>query len=254
MGKFRTIYENLIDLSEAMISASSEEEDLPVANIAHPFRSYKWRTTGDSDETATIDLAAEYNPLAVAIIDHNLTSGAVITYESSNDADFDPLISQETLTWRAGIIFLFLATNSARYHRINFQDSSNPDGYIEIGRVFLGDYFEPTKNFHMNYSDGGDDLSVVSAAEGGQLFGDERDERRKLGLNWTAPVWMNNDDKLDFQAFVQSVKTTRSFIIFIDHELLPGEVYYGRLANRPTFTNKNQLNWWETAIEFEGAL
>lgn len=253
MGKFRTIYENLVDLAAA-ISASSEETDLPATNVAHPFRTYKWRATGDSNETITIDLGSEYSVLAVALIGHNFSSGAAIKYQSSNDSDFDPLIADEALTWRNGIIFKFLTSNSARYHRVNIQDASNPDGYVELGRLFLGDYFEPVKNFHMRFSDGGDDLSTVSPSEGGQIFGDEKSERRKLGLNWTAPVSMNNDDKQDFQAFVQSVKTTRPFVLFLDHELLPAEVYYGRLVNRPTFQNQNNLSWWETTIEFEEAL
>lgn len=255
MAKVRFAYENLIDLDGISIAASSEEEDLPVSNIAHPFRTYVWRSTDDTSETITIDLLSAYSVLCAAIIAHNLTSGATITYESSNDSGFSTLIADETLTWRSGVIFVFLTSNTARYHRFTFADASNPDGYIEIGRAFLGNYLEPEgRNFHEKYTDGGEDLSLISSAEGGQVFGDEKSEKRKFGFNWTSPITLNNNDKGAFQDFFQTVKTTVSFLLFLDYYLLPNEVYYGRLSARPTFTNQNNYNWWETSIEFEEAL
>lgn len=66
----------------------------------------------------------------------------------------------ETIAWRAGTMFRYLATASKtwRHWRLRIGgDSANPDGRIEIGELYLGDYFEPGEDFSWNSVPGGEE-------------------------------------------------------------------------------------------------
>lgn len=45
------------------------------------------------------------------------------------------------------IFHVFDAAVTARYWKIEFDDASNADGYIEVGRCYMGDTWEPPYNF-----------------------------------------------------------------------------------------------------------
>ncbi|MBI3024191.1 MAG: hypothetical protein HYY66_00675, partial [Candidatus Tectomicrobia bacterium] len=59
----------------------------------------------------------------------------------------------ETVAWRAGTMFRYLASANKtwRYWRLLISgDAGNPDGRIEIGELYLGDYLEPAEDFSWN--------------------------------------------------------------------------------------------------------
>lgn len=110
-----------------------------------------------SPDTITIDLGAARAFDSLVIYDHNLTSAATITLEADAAATFDsnggsPQVS-ESATWSSEKILHYLAASvTKRYARLKINDTANPDGYIEIGELFLGPYLELTKNFIDGFS------------------------------------------------------------------------------------------------------
>lgn len=78
-----------------------------------------------------------------------------------------------------------LHTEALRFWRLKIVDSDNPNGYIEIGSLFLGEFWEPTRGaigfpFDAEYID----RSTTIFSEGGQTFTDIREKTEAFNLEW----------------------------------------------------------------------
>jgi hypothetical protein len=83
---------------------------------------------------------------------------------------------QLSITNLYDVICEFFAEKTYRYCRLVISDASNPDGYVKIGRVYIGEYTQ------MPYMDRVFDLprktnTQVKTAPGGQTFANE-------GVDW----------------------------------------------------------------------
>lgn len=77
----------------------------------------------------------------VAILGHNFTTSASVTLQGSNDVTFSSIPLSETLfveTENLYWISEFLPLTSYRYWRFVVSDSTNTDGFIEIGTIVFG--------------------------------------------------------------------------------------------------------------------
>lgn len=121
--------------------------------------------------------ALKISPTAVIKLQGNETdSWASPSYNVTLSYD-DEVISKFSSTG--------LHTEGLRYWRLLLQDQ-NPLGYIEIGVVFLGDYYEATRGrvqfpLDSNFID----RSVTFFSEGGQSFSDIRQKTQSFNLSYT---------------------------------------------------------------------
>lgn len=101
-----------------------------------------------SPNTIVIDLGSAQEIKALALYDHNFTSGVTLLLEGNTaDAWGAPAFS-EAVTYNADKILHYLSSaQTYRYWRLSVTDTSNTDAYIEIGELFLGSYLELTYNF-----------------------------------------------------------------------------------------------------------
>ncbi|WP_454735362.1 hypothetical protein [Cupriavidus necator] len=67
---------------------------------------------------------------------------------------------------------------SARYVRFEFDDTTNPDGYLEFGRVFLGSGWQPVKNAAYGATFGWETDTTVRRSLGGTPYFDPKPTRR----------------------------------------------------------------------------
>lgn len=75
----------------------------------------------------------------------------------------------------------------ARYATIEINDTANPDGYIQAGRLFIGGGLQPAKGRSFGRTtDGRTELSGVSRTPGGKKWGTERRRARRadFALGW----------------------------------------------------------------------
>ena len=100
-----------------------------------------------------IDLGSSRAVDAVIIQDHNLTSNANIHLKARADTAWEVTTStseliDETITWAADKILHYVvgSASTRRYWRIDITDTANPDGYIEIGNLYLGSFDEMVRN------------------------------------------------------------------------------------------------------------
>lgn len=96
----------------------------------------------------------------VAAVNHNLTITATARVRGSTVSDFSTTVydsgwinawpyaytAEQREGFTATFVHILSADTSARYWRVEFDDTANPAGYIEVGRVFIGPSWSPAIN------------------------------------------------------------------------------------------------------------
>lgn len=153
------------------ITASSAAAAYPATNLNVLPVSKHWRSTSDTSEDLQIDLGAAHAIDLMGIVNHNLTSAATITVNGGSSANPNGSEYTTTITYREFDAFkLLTATQTWRYWKFIFADPSNPDGYIKIGLVLLGD--STTLNFHWR-NDGtftDEYVNILTRSPGGAVY------------------------------------------------------------------------------------
>ena len=164
----RFMWKNLWDIGT--LTASSEDPNFPASNTRNRWYTRTWRSTSVAGtEWLKVDLGFPQRVAAFIIKFHNFTSGAVVKLQGNNADDWTAPGYEAVLPINQHIIVHFFNEMSLQYWRVTIEDTSNSNGYIEIGRVFLGSYFEPTRNFVYGNAFVIDDDSLLVMSEGGQI-------------------------------------------------------------------------------------
>jgi len=195
MSNMRVLWKNRWD--DATLTVTSEDPDFPVTNTQHRWHTRTYRSeAGLSGSSIDIeaDLGSDYDVQAIVIKNHNLVmtnSGDELRLQArASDADpwgaIDVVISVTP-----GLIILFFGSvKNYRYWRLRLIDSANADGYIEIGRIYLGPFFE----FHYDIRTRSPvfrDLSTVKRSTGGQISSDQKPRYKEWAFGFSA---VNADD------------------------------------------------------------
>jgi hypothetical protein len=150
-GKFRILWDNKFDA--ATLLTSSEAVGLPIENLQHDWFTKHWRSLGLTNEWIDADLGAAEDIKAFFIYSHNLRAGADFQIQADDDAlsgtpaavDNTIVITADMVTYNV-IGKFWAAAQAYRYWLQIISDdlTGHPDGYIREGRVFLGDYYQPS--------------------------------------------------------------------------------------------------------------
>ncbi len=109
------------------------------AGLADLNRDTVFRSGGlDGPTWIRADLGSARRVRACFILDHNFSSGATLTLQANSTDDWVSPAYEQGLTYHEAKIGLFL-DQTYRYWRLAAEDQSNPDGYLEVGELFLGD-------------------------------------------------------------------------------------------------------------------
>ena len=160
----RIAYNNFSDRN-TILSSSTAITNYPVTNLQDNRLSQTYRTATLTNAYIIVDLGT-YSTVAtvIALINHNLTSSAVVTIDYNSINSF-PGVTSQTVTYNSNMILKFYNTTDIghllteagdnlttetgdylttdyqyRYAKVSITDSANPDGYIELGRLWIGDY------------------------------------------------------------------------------------------------------------------
>lgn len=201
------------------------------------------------------DLGTASNPEAFVILGKRnyalgLSSTAVVKLQGSSTDVWTSPAYEQTLTWSEIGISIFSATGlhsaALRYWRLYIDDSSNPNGYIEISNIYLGESYQTTQGsveFPFEYTF--DDYSKNEESDFGLAFTDIRQQTLNLTLRW------NNLTKTEAEAlvaFVENYGTFYPFFISLD----PDEVFSSdtniwvklcRFKNGPRFRLESANNF-----------
>lgn len=201
-------FANLADA--ATLSAGSWQAGAPLANLQQEFLSKRARSTNDdlASTTIRIDFGAVAIVRLVAIARHNLsrdatyrvfggsTAGSGDIYDSGTLPVWPAIFLPQDLEWEndnfwTGQIsaaetvgYPISLTHDcggnilARYWRIDFADTTNPDGYVELARLWMGRVWSPTRNYSYGASLTWEARDISEQSLGGVLFHDRRDPAR----------------------------------------------------------------------------
>lgn len=75
------------------------------------------------------------------------------------------------------------ANYTARYITIEFDDTANPDGYVELAHLRMGTTWSPERNFARGASFGWEDRTASEYSLGGAIYSDPRPPARVLRLS-----------------------------------------------------------------------
>ena len=149
-------------------------------NAHGSYTTYKIAIRNHSAASSSIYLDNFYINFAVEAIIikyHNLRPGqATITLKGDNFSSMTTPPLSESLTVTKNLIIKFLdEQENYQYYKIEAQDSGNPDGYIRMGRIYLGSHFEPERNYSQPHMKQSIDPSIKRYSAGGQVSICERE-------------------------------------------------------------------------------
>jgi hypothetical protein len=128
-----------------------------------------------------------------------------------------------------------LADQAARFWRLLIEDTQNPNGFIEIGALFLGKYFEPTRGaIQFPFSGAYIDRSNVVFSEGGQTYSDVRQKSDSFDVTWSA---LTTAEKEAIDLIFAEQGISNAFFIAFD----------------PKLAFSSRENYWTRFVKFESA-
>lgn len=131
-----------------------------------------------------------------------LSPSGTFKLEASHSNNFTSAPFSETLTYDHEVISLIrdagISTTGYRYWRIKFEDQ-NPNGYVEVGAFFLGEYYTPAQGrsqFPFGFTP--IDRSTTVFSEGGQTFHDKQGQTATITTQWKN---ISKEDKENLEFF-----------------------------------------------------
>ena len=118
------------------------------------------------------DLLTAYQYNFIAILNHNLSSSAVITLYGADDAAFTVNVVSDVITYNANNIYFFLsAARTKRYLVFRIKDPENLNSYIQVATIYLGNYWEPSRKHGSEYGYGMDEISEGEESDSRAYYG-----------------------------------------------------------------------------------
>ena len=230
-GIFRLIWSNLVDDAATLLTPSSA--NISIENIRVLHRKRVWRTASRSNETLTFDLqSTTKNIRCCALTGYNFTATATVQLDySDNGSTWTQLIQQSV--GNNTVLFLFFLVRNNRYWRLTLNDPANPSPYMEVGRIFLGDYWEPAATILPGWSIKVIDRSEVQRSIGQQKWTNQKEVITQIAFQ--LPPLNETDAIKNFLNIIRRIGLSRDIFLSLmpDASATYREVtgLYGRFVN-----------------------
>ncbi len=221
----RFLYDNLLD--DGTLTASSEDSEFPVTNIQHRWHTRHWRSTGVAAEYVTCDLGAPKDIKSLIVKYHNFQLGATVHILADSAPTFDsgpgglPELDVTLTVTTETIVYNWSSAKTYQYWRLTIADAGNPDGYVRIGRMYLGTYISPTYNYK-DRQETYKDPSDKAISTGGQDSADEETHYSELSYTFLVLT----ADKATFKAIFDEVGTSKAYFVCEDPTSAATTTYY----------------------------
>lgn len=239
MGTFaRLFYTNKLKTTPATLTPSSEATEYPASNLITDNYAEVWHSTeaGASALTIVADFGAAVTIDAVALGNINIRSTATVkiqghTADSWGTPDVDETIDCSKLTatdFRRNLYHELASSASKRYWRISITDNGNPDGFIEVGEWYLGEFIELVDNFDSSNSRDLVRNNAKLRTEYEQAFVYDRDWGWMLEFTWSNVQEATRDQ---LRLLHQTVKGDAIPFFFVIDPTDPAEALFVRCAS-----------------------
>ncbi len=187
-------YQNSIDNSGVGFTASSEATTLPATNVTDSRIEKSWRALATSGVTLGIDFLTAQTLRQFALIGTNI--GAADTWQiklsasaiGSTDVYDSGVLTASVAEDYELAYHIAAADKSARYMQITINATSRASlGYFDVGRIYAGAAFIPTRNPIYGLTDKWQDNSVITRApKSGAAYVDIGSRFRRLDFGFDA--------------------------------------------------------------------
>ena len=236
----RFIMDNAVDSAVAVVTDAGGNilSTLPATNIQLPQHTKTVRTTNLANMSVDIDWGGATKRVdGVAIVRHNLSSAAnwrvrlygghnqtgSILYDNTetalpiNDVDDENWGSDPTATnvfqyWENSDKFsqMFFTQVNALSARITLIDAANPDGYMQVGRLFMGVVATPSINIGLGLNSGWQEATKQFRTEGGTLRSDPKPQFRSFSLTMND---LTHGERSGFNEMVRQVGMRKDWFV-----------------------------------------
>lgn len=201
-------------------------------------------------EELKIDLGAATSILALICRGHNIQSGGSKAFQG-NAADTwgSPTVS-EAMSQNTKIIGKLLSSSqSLQWWKAAYSDKDNPDTYLENGRIFLGDGFQPTINFlSKSRVTKKVDPSIIKRSEAGQISTIQLDDYEVWQYNFRVG---GSTQKGYFETMFAAVKKSLPLWICDDPDNFPAETFYCQFVDFEWTPIYEVSDVWDLTIQVE---
>ena len=168
-----------------------------------------------TSEYIAVDLGSALEYDFVCLLNHNLQSGATITFYGADDSAFTSNVVSDTLTYYGNNLFKFLsAARTKRYVRIYVVDVDNPSGYVKIGTIVVCKYIEFARYPKPSgYWKGEDNPSLVDLSDSQNLFADDKPRLFKRSYPFEG---LSNTDASNIIAMQTECGDHKGIVVCID--------------------------------------
>lgn len=189
--------------------------------VDEPWRVARSATDATADTKVRVTLPQARSIFLLGITNHNLslnalfrfrggtTAGAFDVYDSGWQGAWAMTFDSEMLEWEAtnwwegiaddeyirhpwALVWPLRAYYNARYWDIEIDDTTNPDGYVQLGRIFIGGGLQPTYNPEFGLEDSWVDPTTVDEGISGNESFDRQRRRRQVEFQLG---WMTTEDE-----------------------------------------------------------
>lgn len=193
----------------------------------------------------------EFVPIISGLRFYARTGAGSAAWTGAGDAS-DAFYVRNVLVVKVGAV---LALEMAGITATDWQDSSSNNldaAYpvsgittgvedFSLGRLFLGQYFEPERNYSYGYREAITDPSIISQTIGGQKHADESERYRTFsasGQLCSQAQWVL------FQEMINTVGIRKPFFVALDYDNDPEErTLYGHFTGLPSVTRELPGLW-----------
>jgi hypothetical protein len=157
----------------SVLTVSSEDPQFPAQCTQDDHvTDIVWRTVSKSlSPNVVVDFGQAKTYDFIAVQGHNLSSGAVVKLYGADDDAISSNVVIDTLAYNGNSIYVRIGTaRTKRYVKLSVVDSSNPDDYIEIGNVVVGQLVSLENRPFPNFPHGPIDSSEIQQSPNGADF------------------------------------------------------------------------------------
>jgi hypothetical protein len=120
--------------------------------------------------------------------------------------------------------------------------------------LYLGDYFEPSKNFVYGWEYGLVDPSEIEESEGGQEFVDIKEQYRIIKVAFTDGSPLTDTDKENYEEMLRYCGRRKDIFLSLDYENKPNRwSFYGKFANTDFNFREFEKGYFSTGFDFKEA-
>lgn len=223
--RLKYVLTNLVDGATLTVGGNwTEDSSFPKTNLYNERMSQRGGFITAKDGNIVIDLGSAQQIRCCALMNHNLTSTAIVTIEGHTaDSWSDPDVSR-SFTYAENDMLKEIPRSSKRYWRLVVDDSDRSANDIKIGELILGNTTEISKNFNWNLESQTRYNNSILETTGGDKWVYELYNRKSWSMKWSQ---LTSDELADVTPMVDTLSGALHPFLMI----LESTPYYVRSQN-----------------------